>query len=61
MHDGAGPITADLACDTGTNRILDTVGPVGASNGSLVIDVPPNATRCSFVVHADGAWSFETK
>jgi DNA-binding CsgD family transcriptional regulator len=60
-HDGVGPITADLVCDTGTTRVLDAAGPVGAMNGSLVVDVPPGATQCSFVVHADGAWSFQSK
>ena len=60
-HDGAGPITADVVCDTGTNRILDAVGPVGGANGSLVVLLSPGATRCSFVVHADGAWRFLTK
>ena len=60
-HDGAGPITADIVCDTGSNRALDAVGPVAAANGSLVVGLSPGATTCSFVVHADGAWSFETK
>lgn len=60
-HDGAGPITADLACDTGTNRFLETVGPVGVANGGLLADASPDATRCSIVVHAEGVWSFKTK
>ncbi|MBA4181341.1 MAG: hypothetical protein C0506_12190 [Anaerolinea sp.] len=60
-HDGAGRITADVVCDTGTNRALDVVGPVGAANGSLIVGLSPGATRCSFVVQADGAWSFVSK
>jgi hypothetical protein len=60
-HDDSGPITADLLCDTGTVRILEQPGAVGALNGSLIIDLPPDATTCTFDVGATGRWSFVTK
>lgn len=58
---GDGPITVDLVCDTGTVRIIDQPGPDGDANGSLIVDVPPGATQCSFDVHADGWWSIRSK
>jgi hypothetical protein len=60
-HDGAGAITADIVCDTGTNRFLDTVGPIAGASGALIADVSPGARTCAIAVEADGAWSFVSR
>ncbi len=59
-YDGDGPITVDLVCDTGTVRIINQAGRDGDANGSLIVDIPPEATHCSFDVWTDGWWSIRS-